>query len=499
MRNRFTVLLVAAAGLAPAAGALVTPPALFDCAQDLALVSPRCATWDARLDHKAGEDEGIAIAIAPDGETAYTAGARHGDGEKYLDFDALVIARNVEDGALVWDESFASPTAGMDRFFDVAVDAAGTRVYAAGQAQDGSTNAWHHDVLVAGLDSATGAPLWVAQLDHGMTEMAKAVAVSPDGATVYVAGSASSSWTDSRALVLALDAATGAVLWSDLFDAGYGGFNGAFALGVSDDGARVAIAGTVEGLTSQDYVTAAYDAATGALAWRERYNGAGQQRDGATALAIAGDRVFVTGSSVGVTDAWGDVTTLSYDLATGDLLWQQRHSGAGNHYDGGDAIAVADGRVFVAGVARGAGQLIQAVTMAYDVESGAPLWNVAYQPFLSGPVTGGMSALAVSEDGARVYAVGQQRGRDGSPDPIVAAYAAASGSMEWFGKYEGDGGTYESAEDVVVASGSGRVLTTGIVGAGWASIASDDGPSANDHPTYPNEPHGDVLNLAFDP
>lgn len=501
MRNQLTllaVLLVAVAGLAPAAGALLTPPALLDCVEGLALVSPRCPAWEARLDHAKGEDEGIAIAVSPDGETAYTAGGRHGEGAAYLDFDALLLARSVGDGALLWQQTFASPLDGADRFFDVAVDAAGGRVYAAGQVQDGSTNRWHHDVLVAAVDALTGEHVWVAQFDEGMTEMARAVAVSPDGATVYAAGSISSSWTHSRAFVMALDAATGELAWRDIFDVGYGGYNYANALDVSDDGERVVIAGTVTGLTSQDYVTAAYDAATGELAWRERYNGAGQQRDGAHALAIDGDRVFVTGSSVGTSDTWGDITTVGYDLATGELAWQARHNGPGNHYDGADAIAVSQGRVFVAGVARGAGQLIQPVTLAYDAASGASLWTAVYQPFLAGPVTGGLSALAVNEETARVYAVGQQRGRDGSPDPIVAAYSVASGQLEWFGKYEGDGGTYESAEDVAIAPGSGRVLTTGIVGAGWASIASDDGPSANDHPTYPNEPHGDVLNLAFD-
>ena len=64
-----------------------------------------------------------------------------------------------------------------------------------------------------------------------------------------------------------------------------------------------------------DYATVAYDAATGAFQWLKLYNGPGNGRDSAAAVAETpiGGRVVVTGQSLGASsDDWA---TLAYSAS----------------------------------------------------------------------------------------------------------------------------------------------------------------------------------------
>ncbi len=66
--------------------------------------------------------------------------------------------------------------------------------------------------------------------------------------------------------------------------------------------------------TDTDYVTIAYNAATGAPIWLRLYDGPAKAADGATAAAVSpkADRVFVTGHSQGP-GAGPDYATIAYN------------------------------------------------------------------------------------------------------------------------------------------------------------------------------------------
>src|SRR5207245_2140509 len=101
----------------------------------------------------------------------------------------------------------------------------------------------------------------------------------------------------------------------------------AHALGVSSDGSKLFVTGQSDGGShgSVDYATIAYDAATGAELWLQRYNRPGRDTDIAFALGVGPGGVFVTGSSVGSASG-EDYATIAYDAASGAQLWLRRYN-----------------------------------------------------------------------------------------------------------------------------------------------------------------------------
>src|SRR5206468_2755323 len=91
--------------------------------------------------------------------------------------------------------------------------------------------------------------------------------------------------------------------------------------------------------TGHDWATLAYDAGTGALVWKKRYNGPGNATDAASALALSpdGTKVFVTGYSF-ATATLNDFTTIAYDAGTGRVAWKTRSDGPASYYDSANAL-----------------------------------------------------------------------------------------------------------------------------------------------------------------
>ena len=115
------------------------------------------------------------------------------------------------------------------------------------------------------------------------------------------------------------------------------------------------------------YATVAYDAATGTRQWVSRHNTRGKRRSGLRSLAVSpdGTTVFVTGSSTrGASTV--DYLTVAYDAATGATRWHRRYDGTGHGDDWARSVAVSpDGAtVFVAGQSDGPGGADYA-TVAY--------------------------------------------------------------------------------------------------------------------------------------
>jgi len=126
---------------------------------------------------------------------------------------------------------------------------------------------------------------------------------------VYVLNSANATGSGTAMATEAYAATTGAIRWTAHFQ---GPVAGSLSLpedlAVSPDGARVYITGSNQAAAGQDqFVTVAYDAATGAEAWVGRY-GHPTKASSAYGVAVSPDssKVYVTGG----TASYG--TTIGY-------------------------------------------------------------------------------------------------------------------------------------------------------------------------------------------
>src|SRR5437764_6852796 len=228
------------------------------------------------------------VAVSPDGLHVYVAGRN--------DNAIAVFERDVASGMLTFVEEQRSGTGGVEGLLgakSVAVSPDGAHVYAAGSLDDA--------VAVFGRDATTGKLTFVeAQRDgaNGITGLAgaRAVTLSLDGADLYVAGA-----TDDALAVFSRDAATGKLTFVEAQHDGAGGvngLNGANAVATSPDGTYVYVTGSV------DAALAVFqrDAATGALTFVEqKRNGVGGVAGlhGAAAVAVSPDgySIYATGST----------------------------------------------------------------------------------------------------------------------------------------------------------------------------------------------------------
>src|SRR5258706_342059 len=343
----------------------------------------------------------------------------------------------------------------------VAVSPAGDTVFVTG-ADNAASNG--EDYVTVAYTAATGAQLWVSRYDgaaHG-NDYASEVAVSPGGSTVYVTG-----WSIGTSSIyyydwatVAYNPATGAQLWVRRSSSAYG-TSGASALAVSPGGGTVFVTGFRHGATSDDdYVTIAYNAATGATQWVRRYNGPGNSVDQAYAVAVSpgGGTVYITGASIGSAGAWDDAT-IAYSAATGATRWLRRYSSSyGTSQGHALAVSPGGGTVYVTGFSVGGASEEDYRTVAYNAVTGARRWARRY----NGPGNGTdeASSVAVSPGGTTVYVTGYSPGATSGDDYATVAYNAATGATRWVQRY-GSGGGASQASAVAVSPTTGTVFITG--------------------------------------
>src|SRR5215470_13405415 len=156
-----------------------------------------------------------------------------------------------------------------------------------------------------------GYQVWVARY-HGH-DLGSAVAVSPDGGTVFVTGGSIVPTSVDDCVTVAYNAATGAQVWVARWRGPGNGNSQASAVAVSPAGGAVFVTGYSRGTTpGYDSATVAYNAATGAQEWVARYHGPGNgvaiyggpnSSPSSVAVSPSGGTVFVAGGGAGVTSA----------------------------------------------------------------------------------------------------------------------------------------------------------------------------------------------------
>jgi outer membrane protein assembly factor BamB len=383
--------------------------------------------WAARYRGQAKTNIPVAIAASPDGATVFVAGF---SGTVQAHFST--VAYNAATGARRWAVPFYGR--GYTQAYAIAVSPDGSKLFVTGSTtptQGGSPRA----VTVA-YDAGTGTRLWTQQAFpvSSTFNVGTAVAVSPDGATVFVGGTAGR-----HVALVAYDAATGALRWLSHYQPA-GSANGNESLAVSPGGSMVFLTGPFRGSSGPiESATIAYDASTGAQLWAQVASG--NTGTGTHELAISpdGSAVFVTGW-LGQGSPTSAFTTIAYSAATGAKLWARGYQGPGK-VSVPEAVTVSpDGsRLFVTGGSSGspAGRADFA-TVAYATVSGAVLWSRSYPPPATSTGASGADAAGVSPDGTLVFVTGASPGsRPKSMNYTTIAYDTATGHTSWVARYRG--------------------------------------------------------------
>jgi DNA-binding beta-propeller fold protein YncE len=118
----------------------------------------------------------------------------------------------------------------------------------------------NYDYATIAYSATTGSQLWVKLYSGAASgwSSAQALGVSPDGSRVFVTGSSPVTGTDEYATV-AYSAATGSQLWVKLYSGPANSFAFAYAIAVSPNGSKVFVAGaSATPTTGYDYATVAY-------------------------------------------------------------------------------------------------------------------------------------------------------------------------------------------------------------------------------------------------
>jgi DNA-binding beta-propeller fold protein YncE len=318
--------------------------------------------WIRRYDHAAsGEDGGADVAVNPDGSLVYVTGASQHRGTSSTDF--ATIAYDAVTGATEWVRRFDGPGRGTDYATALDVSADGTRLLVTGASIWGDADL---DIATVSYDPYTGTTQWVTHYDDpdGANVEATDVRVSPDGSLVFVLG-------DGRGFAtIAYSAAHGRQRWVAVYRTGDPDAIPA-GLAVSPDGSRVFVTGsayaTADSSDSDDYVTLAYDAATGVRLWHRGYNGWTNERDTAYAIAASpdGSEVYVTGQALGRNTY--SSTTIAYDAGGGGVHWVKHYHGHRFGARPTDLAVSPDGtHVFVTGYVTSPGS-VDYGTVAYAI------------------------------------------------------------------------------------------------------------------------------------
>ena len=418
--------------------------------------SPPGQLWAKRYNGPGGRvDTAYAVVVSPTGGQVFVTGASAGSTSRR---DYATIAYDAS-GARLWTMRYDGTASGIDYARSAAVSPDGTEVFVTGYSS-GSTSDW--DYATVGYDASTGAELWASRYNGPSNgyDFASAVAVSPDGSTVFVTGHSLSSTTYDDYATVAYDAETGTELWATRYNGPRGGVgDGANDVAVSPDGTKVFVTGHSDGAGGDaDYATIAYDASSGVELWTRRYDG-GDGADSAQAVAVSptGNTVFVTGYSQRSTHI--TFATVAYKASNGVKLWTNSSNEGSPAFS--IAVSPAGTKVFVTGSTAGltGPDDVDYRTMAYAASTGAKLWGSRYDG--PGNDYDVAEAVDVSPDGTRVFVTGQSLGDHTHIDYATLAYDAANGTRLWTKRYNGPGDGYDRATSVAVSPAGTAVLVTG--------------------------------------
>jgi DNA-binding beta-propeller fold protein YncE len=257
--------------------------------------------WLSRYNNprRNGFDSASGMAISPDGSRLYVTGTSHGRSSQE---DYATVAYAVASGKQLWVARYNGHANDSDFGRSVAVSPDGRRVFVTGSSWGGTSL---YDYATIAYQAATGDPLWTRRYGQPSQDIAVAVVANPRRNAVYVTGSSYGGATHRDIATVAYKATTGAPLWVSRFDGNHKGDVPA-SLAVSPNGASVMVAGySAAGTTntqSYRFLVLAYGAAGGTKLWSTRLLQDAGPNDNAAGVVVSPDNstVFATGHKNGM-------------------------------------------------------------------------------------------------------------------------------------------------------------------------------------------------------
>lgn len=201
--------------------------------------------------------------------------------------------------------------------------------------------------------------------------------------------------------------------------------------------------------TDYNYVTVKYNT-VGEEQWIATYNGPGNTRDEAFAIALDDSaNVFVTGCS------GDDIVTIKYNNS-GIRQWVSRFDGKGDQPDEGRDIVVDEsGEVYVAGRVHGPETDYDFITIKYNA-NGQKYWALRY----NGPGNGvDEAAASVLDSDGNVYITGFSDGGNSTGLDYATIKYNPFGVQQWLVRY--DAGNGDDKAHAIAVSGDNDIFIAG--------------------------------------
>ncbi|MBI2168458.1 MAG: PQQ-binding-like beta-propeller repeat protein [Actinobacteria bacterium] len=421
-----------------------------ECDVDAAMAGTACrqAVWEQPIPADWGVPWDGSVVLGPDGTKIYTALGLFLPNETE---HTLVVSQDTATGTVGWATPLVSPGALSERMNDFAVG--GETAAVAGFVNDEQGAGWD-DLFVTAIDTNAGAVRWTKRYDRaGVSDWAKAVAVSDDGSTVVTAGveQALDEIGNGRvnAVLLAHDAATGEQrLLVHTLD-----------VGRYDD---VAISGDRIYAVGERMVDS-FSLSSGQRVWRAELAGVSIDTRRVEVSPDAGS-VVVTGFEGFGPGVPGKALTAAFDAESGAQRWRQRlDSSSGRPTVVEDVVVTNDG-VFAAGWVYYDGADTDTLIAGFDLADGRRRFLVEDDGILFGADE--FLGVDASPDGDTVVATGRSRSTQlcavywcldtHREDALTVAYDAQTGMARWLARRSEqpvDGSwDYEAGTDVAVTA-----------------------------------------------
>ena len=404
--------------------------------------------WARTLPHGTAVGE----VLSPDGTKLFVTGNANNKFE--------TVAYSTATGAQLWARAYRPGGFRYASAGAIGVSSGGAQVYVTGSIRRRSVGAARWAIVAYG--AGTGRLLWVSHPPGGYFGP---LVVSPDGTTVYVAGSERAS---GHIGVIAYDAATGTMRWLRHYTKvpGY-----AVSIAVSPDGTTIYISGDVGAGVAHaiggasdppSILVLAFQAATGTLKWATRYSAPKRaiRRDIHIGGAFAGPVVVGSGGSIlyeagtESNDSGGKATTtVAFSATTGMCLWLARYKEPG---PGGEEAVTPDGRTVIRVGVRSNGDATGYAITSYNAKTGTSRWAKSVPVSANGWVV--PSGLVIDSRSDTVFVASSQY--PGSY--YLTAWSVVSGALLWRASYAG-AGTYLPVAIALNSDGT-RLFVTGLAG-----------------------------------